>query len=89
MGRRACAGSAKASVIESKTKKKVHVGVQHDSREKMIIPKQEVAEPVNETQLSENEDSLPECVKKFLKRKRTGPTIVRSSKISSYENDSG
>ena len=38
----------KASVIETETKKKVHVGVKHDSREKMIIPKQEVAEPVSE-----------------------------------------
>ena len=65
----------KASVIETETKKKVHVGVKHDSREKMIIPKQEVAEPVSEAQLFENEDSLPECVKKFLKRKRQGQPL--------------
>ena len=56
----------KASVIETETKKKVHVGVKHDSREKMIM---------SEEQLFENEDSLPECVKKFLKRKRQGQPL--------------
>ncbi len=57
----------KASIVETETKKKVHVCVQHDSHEKIIVPKKE--------QLFENENSLPDCVKKFLKRKRQGQSL--------------
>ena len=57
----------KASIVETETKKKVHVCVQHESHEKIIVPKKE--------QLFENENSLPDCVKKFLKRKRQGQSL--------------